>query len=85
MHKPTTVQIPLANVILERIPSVFTDMLGTANLDIQDTVNAEMSDGLLVAAAWAVCSTYHKVLKLLPETTVFSRDISMTDLNINVE
>ena len=41
-RKPTTIKNPQANAILERIHGVFTDMLRTSNLDMQDTVNTEM-------------------------------------------
>ncbi len=50
-------------------------MLQTFNLDMQDTVNAEMIDDFLVSAAWAICSTHHTVLKSLPGADVFGRDM----------
>ena len=50
-------------------------MLRTSNLDMQDTVDAEMIDDFLVNAAWAIRSTYHTVLKLSPGTAVFGRDM----------
>ena len=34
-----------------------------------------MIDDFLVAAAWAICSTYHTVLKSLPGAAVFGRDM----------
>ena len=73
MLKPTTVKSPQANAILEHIHDVFTNMLGTYNLDMQDTCSAEMIDNLLGAAAWAIRSTYHTVLKLLPGAAVLGR------------
>ena len=74
-RKPTTVKNPQANAILERIHGVFTDMLRTANLDMQETCSAEMIDDFLVAAAWAIRSTYHTVLKSSPGAAVFGRDM----------
>ena len=74
-RKPTTIKNPQANTILERIHGVFTDMLRTSNLDMQDTVNAEMIDDFLVNAAWAIRSTYHTVLKSSPGAAVFGRDM----------
>ena len=50
-------------------------MLRTSNLDVQDTVNAEMIDDFLVNVAWAICSTYHAVLKLSPGAAVFGRNM----------
>ena len=50
-------------------------MLRTSNLDMQDTVDAEMIDDFLVNAAWAIRSTYHTVLKLSSGAAVFGRDM----------
>ena len=47
----------------------------TANLDMQETCSAKMIGDFLVAATWAICSTSHTVLKLLPGTAVFGRDM----------
>ena len=51
------------------------DMLHTTNLDMQETCSAEMIDDFLVAAAWAIRSTYHTVLKSSPGAAVFGRDM----------
>ena len=74
-RKPTTIKNPQANAILECIHGVFTDMLRMSNLDMQDTVNAEMIDDFLVNAAWAIRSTYHTVLKSSPGAAIFGRDM----------
>ncbi len=50
-------------------------MLWMSNLDMQDTVNAEMIDDFLVNAVWAICSTYHTVLNSSPGAAVFGRDM----------
>jgi len=50
-------------------------MLRTANLDMQNMCSADMFDNFLLAAAWAICSTYHIVLKLPPGAAAFGRDV----------
>ena len=50
-------------------------MLQTSNLDMQDTVDAEMIDDFLVNAAWAIRSTYHTVLNSSSGAAVFGRDM----------
>jgi len=51
------------------------DMLRTINLDMAETTNAELINDFLVNAAWALCSTYHTVLKATPGAAVFGRDM----------
>jgi hypothetical protein len=62
-RKPTSIKDPQANAILERMHAVFTKMLRTAELNMAESVNASDSDIFLADAAWAICSTYHTVLK----------------------
>ncbi len=52
-----------ANAILERIHGVLGNMLRTSEFDIAESVKASDIDVFLSDAAWAVCSTYHAVLK----------------------
>ena len=47
----------------------------TSNLDMSETVNDEMIEDFLVNAAWAICSTYHTVLKSTPGAAIFGRDM----------
>jgi hypothetical protein len=75
MRKPTSIKNTQANAILEHMHAVFTNMLRTAELDMANTVNASDIDIFLVDAAWAICSTYHTVLKASPGAAIFGRDM----------
>ena len=48
-------------------------MLRTSELDMAKTVKASDIDVFLSDAAWAVCSTYHTVLKASPGAAIFGR------------
>ena len=50
-------------------------MIGTSGIDMQDTYTPLMVDELLTNIAWAVCSTYHTVIKTTPGAATFGRDI----------
>ena len=50
-------------------------MLRTAELDMADTVSESDIADFLTNAAWAVCSTYHTVLKTSPGAAIFGRDM----------
>jgi hypothetical protein len=50
-------------------------MLCTAELDMADSVTSDDVDVFLNNAAWAICSTYHMVLKASPGAAIFGRDI----------
>jgi hypothetical protein len=50
-------------------------MLLTFELDMAKTVKASDIDVFLSDAAWAVCSTYHTVLKASPGAAIFGRDV----------
>ncbi|MCP4748214.1 MAG: transposase family protein, partial [Desulfobacteraceae bacterium] len=77
--KPTTVRNPRANAILERMHGVLGDMLCTYGLDMSKTVTTSDINDFIVNAAWAICSTYHTVLKPSPGAAIFGRDM-MFDL-----
>ncbi len=70
-HKPTSVKNPQANAILERIHAVLGNMLCTSELDMAELVKASDIDVFLSDAEWAVCSTYHTVLKASPGAAIF--------------
>jgi hypothetical protein len=46
-------------------------MLCTAELDMADSVTPDDVDVFLDNAAWAICSTYHTVLKASPGAAIF--------------
>jgi hypothetical protein len=71
-RKPTSIKNPQANAILEHIHTVFTNLLRTAKLNTAKLVNA--SD-FLADAAWAICSTYHTVLKASPGAAIFGQEM----------
>ncbi len=51
------------------------NMLRTAEIDMADLVRASDIDIILSDAAWAICSTYHTVLKASPDVAIFGQDI----------
>jgi hypothetical protein len=74
-HKPTTVKNPRANGILERVHQVLEQMLCTAELDMANSVTPDDVDVFLDNVAWAICSTYHMVLKASLGAAIFGRDM----------
>ncbi len=46
-------------------------MLRTAEIDMADTVAPSDIDTFLTNASWAICSTYHTVLKASPGAAIF--------------
>ena len=50
-------------------------MLRTFELDMAETVKASDIDIFLSDAAWAICSTYHTVLKASPGAAIFGQDM----------
>eukprot|EP00804_Cyclotella_cryptica_P017856 CCRYP_001243-RA/>CCRYP_001243-RA protein AED:0.37 eAED:0.56 QI:0/0/0/1/0/0/2/0/131 len=50
-------------------------MLHTSELDIANTVTPSDIADFLTDASWAVCFTYHTVLKASPGTAIFGRDM----------
>jgi hypothetical protein len=74
-HKPTSVKNPQANSILEHIHAVLENMLRTSKLDMAKMVKASDIEVFLSDAAWAVCSTYHTVLKASPGAAIFGQNM----------
>ena len=74
-HKPNSVKNPQANAILWHVHQTIMGMLHTAEINIADTVRKSDIADFLTNAAWAICSTYHTVLKALPGTAIFGRDM----------
>jgi hypothetical protein len=50
-------------------------MLHTSKLDMSKMVKASDIDVFLSDTAWAVCSTYHTVLKASPGAAIFGQDM----------
>ena len=61
--------------MLERIHGVLGNMLRTSELDMAKLVKTSDIDVFLSDPAWAVCSTYHSVLKASPGAAIFGRDL----------
>ncbi len=74
-RKSTSIKNLQANAILEGMHAVFTNMLRTAKFDMAELVNASDINIFLADAAWAICSTYHTVLKASPGAAIFRRDM----------
>jgi hypothetical protein len=74
-RKPTMVKNTQANGILEHVHQVLGQMLRTAELDMADSVTLDDVDVFLDNAAWAICSTYHTVLKASPGAAIFGQDM----------
>jgi hypothetical protein len=72
--KSTTVKNPQANGILESVNQVLRQMLRTAEIDMADSVTPADVNVLMDNAEWAICSTYHTVLKASPGAAIFGRD-----------
>jgi hypothetical protein len=74
-RRPTSVKNPQANAILEHIHAVLGNMLRTSKLNMAKLVKASDIDVFLSDTAWAVCSTYHTVLKASPGAALFGQDM----------
>ncbi len=72
------VKNPQANAIFECLHQVLAQMLRTAELDMAETVTPDDVNVFLDNAAWAICSTYHTVLKACPGAAIFGRDMLLT-------
>ncbi len=66
---------PQANAILERLHQVLRQMLRTSELDMAKTIAPDDVDVFLDNTAWAICSTYHTVLKTSPGVATFGRNM----------
>jgi len=60
-------------------------MLRTAQLDMAETVTASDIDAYIHDAAWAICSTYHTVLKASPGSAIFGRDMLFDIIKLEKE
>ncbi len=62
-RKPTTIRNPQANAICERVHQVLGTMMCTSEIDMAESVEPADIDTFMDNAVWAICSTYHTVLK----------------------
>jgi hypothetical protein len=69
------VKNPQANGLLEHVHQVLGQMLRTAELDMANSVIPNDVDVFLDNVAWAICFTYHTVLKASPGIAIFGRDM----------
>ncbi len=60
-----------ANAVLKCLHQVLGQMLHTAEIDMAESVTPNDVDVFLDNAAWAICSTYHTVLKASPGAAIF--------------
>jgi hypothetical protein len=67
----TSVRNSQANGIFKRVNQTIMGMLHIAEIDMATTVSENDIADFLTYAAWAVCSTYHAVLKVFPGTAIF--------------
>jgi hypothetical protein len=73
-HKPTTVENPQANAVLERVHQVLGQMLCTAEINMANSVTLDVVDIYYDNVAWAICSVHHTVLKISPGAAIFGQD-----------
>ena len=74
-RKPTSVKNPQANARLKQAHQMIMAMLSTSEIDMAETVTESDIADFLTNAAWAICSTYHTVLKTSPGAAIFGRDM----------
>jgi hypothetical protein len=70
-RKPTTIKNPQANGILERLHQVLAQMLCMLELNMAKTITPDDVNVFPDNVAWAICSTYHTVLKTSPGAAIF--------------
>jgi hypothetical protein len=80
--KPTMLKNPQVNAILEHLHQVLGQMLRTSELDMAKTITLNDVNVFLDNAAWAICSTYHTVLKASPGVAIFGRNMLFNNLFI---
>ncbi len=59
----------------EHIHSVLGTMMRTSEIDMAKSVEPADIDTFIDNAAWAICSTYHTVLKASPGAAIFGHDM----------
>ena len=75
-RKIITTRNPQANAIVERVHQTLGNLI--RSFELQDNPYLDTDDpwsGILAAAAFAMCSTYHTTLRAMPGQLVFGRDM----------
>ncbi len=62
-------------MILEQIHQVVMTMICTSEINMDDSVTPKYKDTILTNVSWAICSTYHTVLKASPGAAIFGREM----------
>ncbi len=57
-------------------------MLYMADIDMADTITKSDIADFLTNAAWAICSTYHTILKTLSGAAIFGWDMLFGGLSL---
>ena len=70
-RKPTRIKNPQANAIYKRIHQVLGTMMHTSEIDMAESAEPDDIYTFLDNAAWAICSTFHTVLKASPGAAIF--------------
>ena len=52
---------------------VLVDMMQMSGLDMSETVNTDAIDAFITNAAWAICTTHHTLLQLMPVSYFWMR------------
>jgi hypothetical protein len=65
------VKIPQANDLLEHMHQALGQMLHTAEIDMAKSVTPDDDNVCLDNVTWAICFTYHTVLKASPGAAIF--------------
>ena len=73
--KYASLRNPQANATIERLRQVLGNRVRTYNLQETYVDDADPFMGILAAAAFAVCSTYHQTKEKSPGQLVFGRDM----------
>ena len=73
--KPCTVWNPQANSILVLIHQVLSECIKIYELEKYYLDEQDPWAGILSAAAFAICSTYHTTLKVMPGQLVFGQEM----------
>ena len=74
-HKLTTIKNPQANAICKHIHQVLGTMMCTSEIDMAESFEPVDIGTFIGNAAWAICATYHMVLKASPGVAIFGQDM----------